>query len=136
MKRIINLLYIIAGFLALGLGIAGIVLPVVPTTPLFLLASFCFVKGSKRFEVWFKQTDLYKKHLESFVRERSMTFKQKASILLFADFTIVVAFFLTDFLPVKMMLVAIVIYKYYYFIFKIKTIREPQAPAHKKSRTS
>jgi uncharacterized protein len=97
-------------------------LPVLPTTPLLLLASYCFVKGSERFEIWFKGTTLYKRHLETFVKERSMTFKQKLTILLFADVMIAIPFFILDSLMVRVMLVLIVIYKYYYFIYKIKTV--------------
>ncbi|MCA1322224.1 YbaN family protein [Bacillus tianshenii] len=122
-KRIISSLYIVAGFISLGLGIIGIVLPVVPTTPLLLLASFFFVKGSKKFEVWFQGTSIYKKHLEGFIKERSMTLKQKVTILLFADFTIAFPFFILDSIPIKIMFIVIVIYKYYYFIFKIKTVK-------------
>ncbi|WP_423800996.1 YbaN family protein [Neobacillus sp. SAB-20_R2A] len=122
-NRIIKFIFIVIGFISLGLGIIGIVLPVVPTTPLLLLASFCFMKGSERFERWFKGTNLYKRHLESFVRERSMTLRQKLSILLFADAMIAIPFFLHPSYIVKSVLLLIVIYKYYYFIFKIKTVR-------------
>jgi uncharacterized protein len=122
MNKIVKLLYIIIGFIALGLGVLGLILPVLPTTPLLLLASYCFVKGSERFEIWFKGTTLYKRHLETFVKERSMTFKQKLTILLFADVMIAIPFFILDSLMVRVMLVLIVIYKYYYFIYKIKTV--------------
>jgi uncharacterized protein len=80
------------------------------------------MKGSERFEHWFKGTTLYKRHLESFVKERSMTLKQKLTLLLFADLMIAIAFFLTEKIIVRVILLLIVIYKYYYFIYKIKTI--------------
>jgi uncharacterized protein len=124
MNKLVKLLYIIIGFIALGLGVLGLILPVLPTTPLLLLASYCFVKGSERFEIWFKGTTLYKRHLETFVKERSMTLKQKLTILLFADVMIAIPFFILDSLMVRVMLAAVIFYKYYYFIYKIKTVRE------------
>ncbi|MFS0779498.1 DUF454 family protein [Neobacillus sp. 3P2-tot-E-2] len=124
MSKIIKFLYIIIGFIALGLGVLGLVLPVLPTTPLLLLASYCFVKGSERFEHWFKGTTLYKRHLETFVKERAMTLKQKLTILLFADVMIAIPFFILDSFFIRLMLVMIVFYKYYYFIYKIKMVPE------------
>lgn len=126
MKRLIKSLYIIIGLVSLGFGVIGIFLPVLPTTPLLLLASFCFMKGSERFEIWFKGTQLYKKHLESFVKEKSMTLRQKLTLLLFADAMIIMAMIMVDKLFVRIMLVGVIIYKYYYFITKIKTIPSTQ----------
>ncbi len=123
MRKIIKFLYIIIGFISLGLGVLGLILPVLPTTPLLLLASYCFVKGSEKFERWFKGTKLYKRHLETFVKERSMTLKQKLTILLFADVMIAIPFFILDSVLVRAMLALIVVYKYYYFIYKIKTVK-------------
>ena len=114
-------MYIFFGFFFMGIGVIGIVLPLIPTTPLLLLASYCFVRGSPKFEAWFKGTSIYKKHLESFVKNRSMTRKQKIVILLLADLMIAIPFFMLENLLVKILLILIVAYKYYYFIYKIKT---------------
>jgi uncharacterized membrane protein YbaN (DUF454 family) len=118
-----NYIYIIFGFIFLGIGMLGIILPLLPTTPLLLLASVCFVRGSKKFEVWFKGTNLYKKHLEEFVKNRAMTKRQKMTILFFADFMIAIPFILLDNFLIRMLLILIVGYKYYYFFCKINTIK-------------
>jgi len=45
-------LYLLLGWLSLITGIIGIYLPLLPTTPLVLLAAWCFSKSSKRFHSW------------------------------------------------------------------------------------
>lgn len=123
MNKIKKLIYIIIGIIAFVFGTIGIILPVLPTTPLYLLASFCFVRGSKKFDRWFKETKLYKSHLETFVQERAMTMKQKICLLAFADTMIMFPIIILDSIPIKLFLCALIAYKYYYFIFKIKTIK-------------
>jgi uncharacterized protein len=123
-KRIISYLYLFFGLIFMGLGMVGIILPLVPTTPFLLLASYCFVRGSEKFDVWFKGTNFYKKYLENFINRREMTFRQKMMINILADAMIAIPFIVTDQLIIRIVLLLIVGYKYYYFIFKIKTVKE------------
>lgn len=75
-------LWAAAGLAAFGLGAAGVVLPVLPTTPFVLLAAFCFARGSKRAEAWFKSTALYRRVFETYLTRRTMTVQAKLSVLL------------------------------------------------------
>ncbi|WP_315122419.1 YbaN family protein [uncultured Clostridium sp.] len=124
MNKIKKIFYVIVGILSFALGAIGAFIPVLPTTPFLLLASFCFVKGSEKFDRWFKGTKIYKKHLESYVDSRSMTMKQKVSILVFADTMIAFPLITLKNIYVKIFLLILVMFKYYYFMFKIKTINE------------
>ena len=47
-----RLIWMTCGLLALGIGIAGIVLPLVPTTGPVLLAAWCFARSSPRMHHW------------------------------------------------------------------------------------
>ena len=76
-----RILWIALGFLCLGLGSIGILLPILPTVPFYLATVFCFAKSSKRLHDWFIGTGLYKRHLESFVQKKSMSMRSKLSIV-------------------------------------------------------
>ena len=114
--------YITLGFLALGLGLIGVILPILPTTPFLLVTSFCFARGSERFHTWFTNSNIYKKHLESFVKERAMTLKQKVVLLSFVNFMLAFPLILVDVLPMRITIIVLIIIKLYYFTFKVRTI--------------
>ena len=62
MKNPLKIVWIVLGFLCLGLGTIGIVLPILPTVPFYMATLFCFAKSSKKLHDWFIGTNLYKKH--------------------------------------------------------------------------
>jgi Uncharacterized protein conserved in bacteria len=76
-----KIFYISLGFISLGIGIAGIVLPVVPTTPLVLLSAFCFSRSSEKFDIWLRQTKVYKYYAADFVESRSIAPARKKSMI-------------------------------------------------------
>lgn len=121
-----KLVFILLGFGALGIGALGIILPVLPTTPFLLLASFCLAKGSDRFHRWFCSTRLYQNHLEDFVKTRSMTRKTKISILIPASLMLLAAMYFTPVIYGRIAIIGIMIFKYYYFIFRIDTVSQEE----------
>ena len=126
MKSIKKYIYITIGLISVVLGAIGVILPILPTTPFLLLASYCFAKGSDRFNNWFINTKLYKNHLDSFVKERAMTLKEKICIVGFADFMLVFPLIILDSLFMKFVILTLILIKFYYFIFKIKTITKEE----------
>ena len=123
MNRIKKIIFVIVGVISLLLGIMGTVLPILPTVPFLLLTSYCFARGSNKFEVWFKSSKIYKKYLENFILNKSMTLKQKIYISTFADIMIAFPLVILNNLYIKLFLIIVIIFKYYYFIFKIKTMK-------------
>ncbi|QOS92574.1 YbaN family protein [Brevibacillus sp. JNUCC-41] len=122
MKKVKSILFFLLGSISLLIGIAGTVLPVLPGGPFYLFAAFCFAKSSKKIENWFKSTSLYEKYVVAFLQKKGMTRKEKIRINLIADFFIVISVFYVDILLVQILLIALALYKHYYFIKKIKTI--------------
>lgn len=77
MKKIIRAIYLVLAFLFLGIGIAGIVLPILPTTPFFLLTAALFAKSSERFHKWFVSTKLYDNYIDQALNRKAMTKETK-----------------------------------------------------------
>ena len=121
-----RIVWLLFGFLSMGIGAVGVVLPVLPTTPFLLLASFCLAKGSERFHKWFTGTKLYKRHLDSFVKNRAMTLKTKFSLLIPASCMLLLAFLAMRNVYGRVFIVFLIVFKYVYFFTKIRTIPADQ----------
>ena len=135
MNKIKKYIYIIVGLLSLVFGAIGIVIPVLPTTPLLLLASYCFAKGSDRFNNWFIGTKIYKNHLKSFVEDKTMTLKEKISIVSFAYSMLLITLFTVDKLIVRIVIPTCMLIIFYYFKFVIKTVTQEEKELKKSVRT-
>ena len=77
MNKLKKLIYLLVGLIAFILGAIGIFLPLLPTTPLFLLTSFCLLKSSDRLNEKFMETKMYEKYVKSFIGTRWNDFKSK-----------------------------------------------------------
>lgn len=117
-------LYFALGIVFMMIGMIGVVLPVLPTTPFLLAALFFFTKSSSRAKIWFEGTKLYQNHLNDFVTRRAMTLRTKVMLLSFASTMLLIAFLMMNNIYGRITIVLLVIFKYYYFVFRIETIRE------------
>lgn len=126
MKKMINSVCVILGFIAVGLGAIGVALPILPTTPFFLLAAALFAKGSERFHRWFTGTRLYKKYIETTIKQKVMTRKAKRNVLLTVTTFLLIGFIMSPVWYAKVLIGVIWIFHIYFFVFRIKTITDTE----------
>ena len=91
----VRALYVVLGFTALALGVAGIVLPVLPTTPFVLLAAACFARGSTRFHDWLLGHALFGPMISEWQQYGSIPWRTKivAIVLMSSTLTVSIVFF-------------------------------------------
>ncbi len=74
---VVRALLVAAGFLCVGLGLAGLVLPVLPTTPFLLLAAGCFARSSPRFHRWLLAHRVFGPIVSEWESHRAIPWKAK-----------------------------------------------------------
>lgn len=124
--KIKRIIYCILGFLFLCLGCIGIVLPILPTVPFLLLASFFISRGSRRFDEWFQRSTIYKKYLENFVRNKTMTLKGELILLSCVSMMLFFSMWYVNKLYVSIMITALIIIMFLYFLFCIDVVSKKE----------
>jgi uncharacterized membrane protein YbaN (DUF454 family) len=76
-SRFTRALFLCAGLLALALGVAGIFLPLLPTTPLVLLAAACFARSHRSFHDWLLGHRVFGPMIHEWHAHRSIPYRTK-----------------------------------------------------------
>lgn len=116
-----KILYIMIGCISLGLGIIGVILPILPTVPFVLLAAFCFAKSSEKLDGWFKNTKLYE---ENNIKSGMMK-QAKVRIMCLVTLLTSIGFIMMGLKGIvvgNIVLLIVWIFHIVYFTFGVKTV--------------
>lgn len=103
---------IVAGTLCLSLGLVGIFIPVLPTTPLLLLAAACYARGSQRFYCWLINNRLLGSYIRSYREGQGLPIKVRAFTIAMLWLTMgltTVLFIEDDWLRVLLLVIAVAV---------------------------
>ena len=87
-KKLKRRLLIIAGTLATAIGIVGIFVPILPTTPFLLLAAACYLRSSRKFYNWLLNNRFCGPYIKNYLQGKGMPVKVKVATLLLLWVTI------------------------------------------------
>ncbi|WP_221071242.1 YbaN family protein [Vibrio alfacsensis] len=114
--RIKRYFFNVAGGLCLILGILGIALPLLPTTPFILLASACFMRGSPAFHSWLHEHKTFGPILKNWHNNRAVTRKVKQRGAVFIVLSFCLSIVVVPLLWVKIALLVMLIVLLSWFI--------------------
>jgi len=120
-KKNIRRLWNLAGGISVGVGVLGVFLPLLPTVPLFLLAGFCYWRGSPRFYNRLISFGPLGRLIDNFQKGKGLPLKTKRRAIVFMWLSMATSmiFFLSGTtLRIVLLLVGIIVT---FYILRIKT---------------
>ena len=105
-----RLLFVILGTIFLVVGIVGILVPVLPTTPFLLLAASFYARGSRKFHNWLLNNRILGAYLKHYVNGKGISLRVKllTILLLWSAISFTVAFVIDE-LVVRIILILVAI---------------------------
>lgn len=130
--KVKKILWLTLGFVGLGLGALGAVLPMLPAFPFLLLSAISFGKSSERLHRWFIGTKLYQNNLESYVKGQGMTWRTKIKVMVTVTLLMAFGFFMMfrkDLYIPCAILGGVWAFHIIYFVWGVKTFRDEEQGA-------
>jgi uncharacterized membrane protein YbaN (DUF454 family) len=87
-SRLMRGLFLVFGTIALVLGVLGIFLPLLPTTPFILLAAACYARGSRRFYEWLLSQRTFGPIVHEWQQHRSIPYRTKVTAIVLMSATL------------------------------------------------
>jgi len=84
-------LLIIAGTIFTGIGIIGVIIPVLPTTPFLLLAAACYIRSSQKLYDWLLNNRILGAYINNYIQGKGMPLRVKLLTISLIWITIVLS---------------------------------------------
>ncbi|WP_406666817.1 YbaN family protein [Gallaecimonas sp. GXIMD1310] len=123
-----RIVFVLAGWLAVALGVLGIFLPVLPTTPFILLAAWCFAKGSPRWHQWLRDNRYFGQMVRDWERERGLRRRYRNRAVAMMLVTFAISIYLVPSNGLRLMLLTIMAAVLVY-LYRLPVVAEPEAVA-------
>ena len=105
---VVRYVFLTIGAISFVLGTAGIVLPLLPTVPFYMLTLFCLARGSERFHKMFLESSLYQKTVGAYERDKALTLRTKLSSLASVTTIMAIGAYFSQNMPVALIVMGLV----------------------------
>jgi uncharacterized membrane protein YbaN (DUF454 family) len=83
---------LMSGFIVLGIGLVGVFVPLLPTTPFVLLAAWFFARSSRKYHLWLRSNRYFGETLRAWESGQGLTVKEKWRMVIVATVFIGISF--------------------------------------------
>lgn len=128
MSGITRILMLAGAWVACGVGFVGVFVPVLPTTPLLLLATFLFARSSPRCHRWIQSTKVYQSYVRPFKEAGGIPLRSKIRILLVSYAVMGVSAILVDSIVARVGLVCVAVFLFWLIFARIPTVERQSPP--------
>lgn len=127
MNKTFQIIGLAIAWISLALGIIGIVVPLLPTTPFLLLTACLFARCSPRLHGWLKRTRIYQSYVLPFQDNGGISTSKKIRIALISYVTLAVSAYFVHKIHVWIILSGVALFLAWLLLYKIPTVEEKQA---------
>jgi uncharacterized membrane protein YbaN (DUF454 family) len=114
---------IIFGSIFLGIGMIGIIVPILPTTPFLLLAAACYIRSSKKCYIWLLKNKRFGPYIKNYIEDKGLPLKIKLyAIILMWSMILLTSIFFVDNIFIRILLI-IIAFLVSIYLMTIKTIK-------------
>ena len=97
-------IFILLGLISLSLGVIGIFIPVLPTTPFLLLSSFLFLRSSKKLHNWLITHRIFGEYIYNYMEYRAVKKSAKISAIIMLWLSLTISILIVDNMHVRLLL--------------------------------